>query len=295
MSEVKTYKWMLRKGGKKMRCPRCGELRFVPYVLTEDGKTIATDDAGNAIFGRCDREDNCCYHLYPTKDIHPEAIPMPIRHDEPIIFDPNVLKVSCTDTLFQWVSDMLGELRARILWQAYQVGSLGKDTIFWQIDHNGKVKAGKVMQYGTDGHRIKDEARPYAINWTHKDKRFAGWYEGKEFEQCWFGEHLLERHPNKPVAIVESEKTAIMMAAWSKSHVWLASSGAQGVKSERKAKALAGREVVLVPDHGKWWEWREVAQARGWSIRREIEDAPMFEGCDILDICLEWKRQIATL
>lgn len=286
---------MLRKGGKKMKCPKCGEMRFVPYVLTADGCTIATDSAGNAVYGRCDREDNCCYHQYPSKEIAPDAMAMPVHHDEPIVFRSDVVKVTCNDILFDWASSIIGKIKAEILWDAYQIGSWNGKTIWWQIDINGRVKAGKVMEYGKDGHRIKDASHPYPVNWIHKNRKFADWFEGKELEQCWFGEHLLTKHPDKPVAIVESEKTAVMMACWSKNFVWLASGGSQGIKSDRKAKVLDGRDVTLIPDNGKWWEWREIAIKHGWKIRKEIEDEPVFEGCDILDMCLNWREQILKI
>ena len=60
---MKTYKWSLRKGGRKMRCPNCGQMRFVPFVLTADGRTLAGSE-----FGRCDREQSCGYFRYPDKE-----------------------------------------------------------------------------------------------------------------------------------------------------------------------------------------------------------------------------------
>jgi hypothetical protein len=36
-------------------------------------------------------------------------------------------------------------------------------------------------------------------------------YGDFELKQCYFGEHLLEKYPEKPVAVVESEKTAVDM------------------------------------------------------------------------------------
>ena len=58
------YKWSLRKGGKKERCPQCGKLRFVPFVLTAD----PTVKAGTE-YGRCDREQSCGYFRYPGGEV----------------------------------------------------------------------------------------------------------------------------------------------------------------------------------------------------------------------------------
>ena len=42
------YKWMLRKGGKKERCPQCGRMRFVPFVLTADPSVKAGESTDAA-------------------------------------------------------------------------------------------------------------------------------------------------------------------------------------------------------------------------------------------------------
>ena len=54
------------------------------------------------------------------------------------------------------------------------------------------------------GHRIK-EPRSY-VTWVHTDLH----YEEYNLKQCFFGEHLLSAYPNKSVAIVESEKSALI-------------------------------------------------------------------------------------
>jgi len=43
--------------------------------------------------------------------------------------------------------------------------------VFWQVDVNGGVRTGKIMRYGNDGHRIKEDGlvklhvgAPYEIN-----------------------------------------------------------------------------------------------------------------------------------
>ena len=39
--------------------------------------------------------------------------------------------------------------------------------------------------------------------------------------QCLFGEHLLRLHPDKKVAVVESEKTAVICSALMPEYVWV--------------------------------------------------------------------------
>ena len=108
-------------------------------------------------------------------------------------------------------------------------------------------------------------------------------HTGEDLQQCYFGEQLLNDRKDAPVMIVESEKTAAIMSELSRKYIWLAAGGSQGIKSEDKNKALAGRDVTLLPDHGQYWNWATVANANGWHIFDECEKYPIFDGCDILD------------
>ena len=47
--------------------------------------------------------------------------------------------------------------------------------------------------------------------------------------QCLFGEHLLTRYPERIVALVEAEKTAVIGAGFIPEYVWLATGGRSGV------------------------------------------------------------------
>ena len=78
-------------------------------------------------------------------------------------------------------------------------------TVFWQIAADGEVRGGKIMLYDRlTGHRVQ-EPFPH-INWVHSVLKLPDF----KLTQCFFGEHLLPYIRDKPVAIVESEKTAIL-------------------------------------------------------------------------------------
>ena len=77
-------------------------------------------------------------------------------------------------------------------------------------------------------------------------------------EQCFFGEHLLV-DTQKPVAIVESEKTAIMASVFLDDFIWLASGDKDGCFNKRK-HVLIGRKVVLFPDLKATPAWQEKAR-----------------------------------
>lgn len=75
--------------------------------------------------------------------------------------------------------------------------------------------------------------------------------------QCFFGEHLLPHIRDKPVALVESEKTAILATHYLPQYLWLATGGKCSCMNRETIKSLQGREVILVPDLNATEEWRK--------------------------------------
>ncbi len=67
-----------------------------------------------------------------------------------------------------------------------------------------------------------------------------------------FGEVLLSIYPNKMVALVESEKTAIIASVYFPDFIWIATGGSDGCKWTQRGvcKVLEGRSVILYPDLG---------------------------------------------
>ena len=121
-----------------------------------------------------------------------------------------------------------------------------KGVIFWQIDVNGKVRTGKIMHFDAEtGHRIKN--RGNKADWVHHKLKEKGIIKDFNLSQCLFGEHLLKIYPTKNVAVVESEKTAIIASAVYPQYLWLATGGKFAINAE-KMKVLAGRNVILFPD-----------------------------------------------
>lgn len=272
---VTNYKWELRKGGGKDICPNCGQRRFVPYVSAADHTTMA-----GAEYGRCDREQSCGYHKYPNGKETPNTEPIIPELKEPLRFHAAAVQVDLQTNLFTWVAKTFGMTHAMNIWKRYKIGRDGSRTVFWQIAIDGSIRAGKSIPYNTDGHR--DKSDKYPANWLHKSRVWDAYCTGEELQQCFFGEHLL-RGSDKPVMIVESEKTAAIMSELSNKYIWLASGGSQGLKNEDKNKVLKGREVSLLPDNGQYWNWKATADKNGWHVLEYIEKAPLFEGCDILD------------
>ena len=140
------------------------------------------------------------------------------------------------------------------LMQDYALGAT-KDgsVIYWQIDTKGRVRTGKVMKYNPEtGHRIKDAG---GINWIHSIMKKQNLLpEDYNLVQCLFGEHLLRMYPNKVVALVESEKSALIASGVYPDYVWLATGGKSQLSID-KLKALKGRTVIMFPDVDGFEYW----------------------------------------
>lgn len=285
------YKWSLRKGGKKERCPQCGKLRFVPFVLTAD----PTVKAGSE-YGRCDREQSCGYFRYPGGEVKAETdkeySPEPPK--EPIVFPDEMAEkdsVTVSNSLFAAYASIVGPGRLRNVMTMYKCGTGGRgECIYYQYDGQ-HVRTAKAILYGKDGHRLKREDGGLPVWWMHKSPTLRQYTAGKELRQCLFGQHLLSQFPTAKVYIVEAEKTSVMMAATDskpmKERIWLACGGSQMLKGAIDLMPLIGRDVTLMPDEGQYWNWRRTAEAYGW---RCIDITPLKsrhhlpDGCDIWDV-----------
>lgn len=269
------YKYQLRKGGRKAVCPQCGQRRFVPYVLTEDNSTIP-----NPNWGRCDRESSCGYWVKPNGNtIVPDAAVVkpvePIRHWD-------IIDEGGANSLKPYVVMLVGKDKADEAFRRYRVTTaLGDWCVFWQIARDGSIRGGKAIRY-VMGHRDKTQVPP--VRWMHKERRYRNRVTGEALEQCFFGEHLLTE--GCKVAVVESEKTALVMSAVNDEYVWLASGGSCNLQNPEKNKVLDGHSVTVFPDNGMYLKWRQIALPKGWAVNNSCLPSRegLKDGYDILDV-----------
>lgn len=253
-----SYQYQLAKKGK-WTCPACQHKTFVLYV-------DANGDPLNEGVGKCDRADNCAYHYTPrqyftdngmTGDQRPKkpAIRQP-QPEAPSFIDADTLKASLKrygDNAFvTYLTRLFGTDDSGKLTAQYFIGTSchwAGANVFWQIDRRGRVHGGKIMVYDPmTGKRIKQPRN--LVTWVHTALKF----EKYNLVQCLFGEHLLTSAGDKIVVIVESEKTAIICSRLVPDAVWLACGGCQNL-SKKICQPLAGRNVLLMPDNGKFDEW----------------------------------------
>ena len=160
------------------------------------------------------------------------------------------------------------EQRDRItdtLWQYCVGGWHDGRVVFWQIDHDGQPRAAKLMRYLIDGHRDKD-AHP---GWIYNQSGCRDVCKPDEHTilKPLFGAHLLKRYPNAAVNIVESEKTALIMANYYGNldkQLWLACGGLSHMNLESMQPLIdQGRKVWLWPDKDGIEKWQEVVDKLG--------------------------------
>ena len=151
------------------------------------------------------------------------------------------------------------------LWEycvgCYQDGRV----VFWYIDHDGTPRSAKLMTYRADGHRDK-QCNP---GWLYNQDGYRQECRPDEHTilKPLFGAHLLKRYPEAKVNVVESEKTALVMANYfgnPDQQLWLACGGLKQLKIESMQPLIdQGRQVWLWPDKDGVEGWNEVADKLG--------------------------------
>lgn len=157
-------------------------------------------------------------------------------------------------------------------------------TIFWQVDRQNRVHAGKIMLYETTtGKRVK---KPFnCINWFHKSQSLKNFKLG----QCIFGLHLVKDDARK-ICIVESEKTAVFASIILPEYYWLATGAKHNLK-ELFLNPIKNSAITLFPDKGCYKDWKQKAEIlieKGFNITISdfIEKSFLEDGEDIADLFL---------
>jgi len=140
-------------------------------------------------------------------------------------------------------------------------------TVFWQINNKEQIQGAKIMLY--DRHNGKRIKKPYNhINWLHKATKEPDF----KLCQCLFGLHRITDDYQKTIAIVESEKTAIIMSIFLPEFIWLATGSKGNFKSEL-LEPLKKRNVIAFPDKGEYNNWLHKAnELNGNNFKIAVSD-----------------------
>ena len=312
--------------GKRSRhhCPNCGDRNsFVRYI----------DEAGNYLadnVGRCNHESSCGYHYTPSAFFrdHPELSSChferaqrveksprythhsqqsrhgrPDRPSPPLCLIPidlmhRSIKPQYPSDFTTFLRTLFHEQHITTLVLQYNLGvTKARDVIYFQVDINGNCRTGKIMKYNpVTGKRVKDPDAKFKINWVHSLLKKSGTLdESWQLTQCLFGEHLLPQHPDKPIALVESEKTAIICSGLMPQYLWLATGGKSQL-SQEKLSVLTGRKTIAFPDIDGYEEWKKKLSSAEIDItvsdilQRYATEEQRKAHIDIADLLIQWKQ-----
>lgn len=307
------YRFEFMKG-KKENCPSCnGKRTYRRYFDKETGEVLPYE------YGRCDRENNCGYFLNPYTDkYHLKGNDYSFNYNyyqiknmkkvehKDYYIPKNVLEATKTDyDNNKFIQNLLNNISYPFnydevykLIDMYQLGTITEGYMrgaitFPFIDIKQNVNAIQCKTFDLANHSIH-------TNYIHKilenkyDKEckpIPKWIDDYELNEikvkCLFGEHLLNKYPNNPIALVEAPKTALIGTIYfgfpdnPKNYLWLAVYNKSSL-NYNKCKQLKNRKVVLFPDTSKegatFKEWKQKAE----KIQEMIPNST-FEVSDLLE------------
>ncbi len=283
------YRYILERGSKKHNCPKCNKRTYVRYVDNN------TDEYLPIEYGRCDRENKCGYiqtpngkftNSYEIKYIPP--VPTSYLPYELITKSGQHFK---ENNFIQYLKSIfsIDEVKDVILKYLIGTSNLWKGaTVFWQIDSNQKIRHGKIMLYNSaTGKRSKNENGKSYINSVRSLLKLKDF----NLKQCLFGLHLINESESNKVAIVEGEKTAIIMNVFKPEYIWLATGSKQGFKYDM-LNPVKNYDIIAFPDKSEFNDWQSKAielNDIGFRITVSdlIEKNSYPNGYDLADVYLE--------
>lgn len=285
--KMNQYKYSLDPSSKKFTCPSCNRQTFVRYIENANGSYLDGE------FGRCDRETKCAHHNLPKNSkggffvcCKPKPKPKPSFHSLDLL--ENSFLGNQENNFIKFLKTLFAEEEVKEVVSKYLIGTSKRykaAAIFWQIDNLERIHAGKIMQYIPEtGKRAKSPEGKGRMNWVHivnKTKDFT-------LDQCLFGLHLINETNQKTVAIVESEKTAIIMSIFKPEYTWLATGSKHGFKHSM-LEPIKQFKIVAFPDKSEYEDWKQRASelnAKGFkiSVSDWIEQTELESGSDLADV-----------
>ena len=291
------FKYSLDKSSKKFICPSCGKRRFVRYL------NQITNEYLEETYGRCDRETSCGYQNNPKQNDCIAIVNIEKINIIPDFIDPILVKQSlkkyCNNNFAKFLYKHFAKEEVENCIAKYNIGTSKHwegATVFWQINQTQKVHTGKIILFDDNtGKRVKN---PFPhINWVHKKIN----KDKYNLKQCLFGLHQLKNSIAMPlqyncntIAIVESEKTAIIMNLFIPEYLWMATGSKQNLKLQL-LEPIKNENIFVYPDKGEFADWNKRVielQKLGFKIKCSsiVENSEFETGTDLADIYFAMKN-----
>ncbi|MCS5622497.1 MAG: DUF6371 domain-containing protein, partial [Candidatus Marinimicrobia bacterium] len=267
------------------------------YIDTETKEYLPSE------YGACDRIIKCGYKNNPYADKYQGARNQSYFAPNKIHSSPTISNIPddvLTNTLkdydvnrfiqnlkhnvkYPFDESSINEVIGKYLLGTISKGYMSGSVTFPFINIRGKVRAIQVKQFDDNNKTIRANSIPYVIKGLYKEVNInpPTWIEkynkNKSKFDCLFGEHLLSKYPNNPVALVEAPKSAVYASLYygfpkdDKGLLWLAVYNLSSLQLA-KVRVLKGRDVILFPDLSStgnaYSEWSEKAK----KFEIELED-----------------------
>lgn len=291
------YRYNLDKSSKKFHCPRCDKKTFVRFIDNETKNYLSHE------FGRCDRENKCAYFSTPKGEYkntyEVKFIPPPVTS----YHDYNLVTTSGRNfkqnNFIQFLKSLFTNDEVKEAIGKYLIGTdehWNGATIFWQIDNKENVRHGKVMLYDAiTGKRKKNQQGKAFINSVRSILKLKDF----NLKQCLFGLHQINETESRTVAIVEGEKTAIIMSIFKPEYVWLSTGSVQGFKYEM-LKPLKNYKIIAFPDKSEYYDWQNKSiELNGFgfniTVSQWLESTNYPKGTDLADVYLDEVGTLPTI
>jgi hypothetical protein len=277
----------------KLDCPYCGEKKhWQRYIDTETGEVLPEQHGRCDNEQKCghwvtpkdtdyskmiweQEQGNRSEFTDNWKPQYKEQRPTPKA--EPVFFDFETFKKTLKPERYEqntFIQNLLNNVLfpfeisdLKKIISMYYLGTENKRDrksaiTFPFIDINRKIRAIQVKQFDRNNHTKSTDFLHKIIerDLTRNNKEIPEWlneYNKNELKvSCLFGEHLLNKYPTNPIALVEAPKTAIYGTLYfgfpeqPENLIWLAV-GAESWLNENRAKVLQGRTVYVFPDLSK--------------------------------------------
>lgn len=288
---------------QKIDCPFCrAKKHWQRYIDIETGEVLPENH------GRCDNSDKCGKWITPKDTGYSKTIweqekssdsELLFKHEnnsqkeiriEPTYFNNETFLYTLANDRYEknvFVQNLIHKIQfpferneVKKIIQIYKLGTIAKGyrcgaITFPFIDVKGNVRAVQVKQFDEQNHTTGTDFlhsiinKHYNINNIPLPKWLELYSKQQKFVSCLFGEHLLGKYKNNPVALVEAPKTAIYGALYfglpesEDSLIWLAVYNKSSFSFD-KLKVLEGRRVIVFPDLSKngntYEEWQDKAK-----------------------------------
>lgn len=300
----KDFRYILDQSGKKHTCPGCGKKRFVrfvdlsvkDYLPAEFGRCDRESKCGYYLNPYKDSYAKTVWQNEkdPSRNFHKAAyygktVKNKVKPSELAYFDKDTFKVTLEAHRYEknsFIQNLLtvvpfpfeiGDVTKVI--ELYRLGTVAGGyrsgaVTFPFIDIKGNIRAIQVKQFDSSNHTTSTDFL-HSILEKHYNKAgglpqwLKNYLKQDKKVTCLFGEHLLKKYPNNPVALVEAPKTAVYATLYfgfaddPRSIIWLAVYNKSSFSAD-KLSVLRGRDILTFPDlstDGKTYkEWQDKAK-----------------------------------